>query len=181
MDQSFIPKLTFLTGQFLINFEKNKKQAHYVDVDNAFLSSLVTDPKLTEFSYTNPAVILMLSYGILVYPLGFWDKLPTQYFEDIETEIVNLAKKRNLPSITKTSELFKIINKPNGNNLSTEKLLKLLRNAISHSNVDFNAKRKQFTFWNMDRQGRRNFECSISIGSFSILLSVVGKFFSNAS
>ena len=88
IEPNFIPGYCFLTGQFLIHFERHKRKNHFKEVHASFLESVISDPKLNDFYYPNPGVILMLCYGLLVYPLEFWKSQTPISYEYMEKQVV---------------------------------------------------------------------------------------------
>ena len=165
----------FLTGQFLSQFEKNKLNNHYKEVNEKFLNSTITEPKLNQFPYLNPSVVLMICYGLLVYPVEYWKKASKPVYKKIDKFIMLEATNLN-PSITSVFDLFIIDSKEA---MDTETLLKYLRNAIAHSQINYSFEESTYTFWNI-KNGTKNFEATITTINLSAFLTGVGKFFINA-
>ncbi len=105
-----IPAWCFLTGQFLIGFNANKhKNAQYLTVHNDFLKSTVTNPPLEDFYYVNPGVVIMLCYGLLVYPVEYWDSFLRDEInmKRLNKDIVSASRKMGVSVVTFT-ELFSV-------------------------------------------------------------------------
>lgn len=179
IDPNFIPGYCFLTGQFLIHFERSKQKNHYKEVHANFLESTISEPKLSDFYYPNPGVILMLCYGLIVYPLEFWKKQAQINYEFLEKQIIEDAHNLALAKVNYTQDLFENIKSNNKNSIAF--LVKSLRNAISHSHVELNSEQNKFTFWDIDpKTGKKHFEAVISLINLSIFLTGIGKFFINS-
>jgi len=179
MDQNQIPGWCFLSGQFLTQFEKNKKKQHYNEVHNKFLNHIISEPKLNDFNYTNPGVVLMLCYGLIVYPYELLEKNSKSDNDIINAQIVQTAKDLDL-EIDTANDLFEEfkIKRP----CDASELLKLLRHAISHAHVRVNIEEipNTFTFWNVNpNTKKKDFETTISVENLSVLLTGVGKYFFN--
>ena len=173
-----IPAWCFLTGQFLIKFDKKKRAPYYVEVHNDFLKSTETDPPLSDFLYINPAVVIMLCYGLLVYPVEYWntflkDKLSVK---TLNNGIVEAAQHIGT-SIKNFTELFKV--KLWEGTTSESNFIRKLRNAIAHSHIKVDMEHNLFTFWNINRNNELDFEISTSTENLGIFLTGLGRHFSN--
>jgi hypothetical protein len=178
MEPQVIPGWSFLTAQFLIHFERNKKERFYSEVNQSFLAITETEPRLKEFPYINPGAVIMVCYGLLVYPIEFWKNAPDELYDHIEIAIMNIAQEMRIPDKKRIQDLF-TETKDNFNDLSVRSIFRSLRNAISHSHVDFNPNKKQYIFWNINKENAKDFDVSITENDLSILLTGVGRFFSN--
>lgn len=177
-EPNFIPGYCFLTGQFLIHFERNKQKDHYKEVHINFLESTISDPRLTDFYYPNPGVILMLCYGLIVYPLEFWKKQTTINYEVLEKQIVDDAHDLDMAQVNYMSDLFENIRSDKSDIAS---FMRSLRNAVSNSHVELSLKQDKFILWDVDQKtGKKYFEVSISIMNLAVFLTGVGKFFINS-
>ena len=181
IEPNFISGYCFLTGQFLIHFERNKQKEHYKDVHASFLKSTISEPRLTDFYYPNHGVILMLCYGLLVYPLEFWKKQAQINYELLEKQIIEDAHSLALTKVNCVQDLFESFKYTKDNKNDIASIVRFLRNAISHSHVELNSEQNKFTFWDINRKtGQKHFEASISLMNLAIFLSGVGKFFINS-
>jgi hypothetical protein len=175
-----IPAWCFLTGQFLIRFNSNKRQnPHYLRVHDDFLKSTITDPPLDDFYYVNPGVIIMLCYGLLVYPVEYWDSFLK---DDVDVERLNnnvvSAAGRAGVSVATMTELFNITvwDGP----ASKPAFLRKLRNSIAHSHVNVNDRNTEYTFWNVNRSKAIDFRVSASTENLGYFLTGIGAHFSGA-
>lgn len=173
-----IPAWCFLTGQFLLRFERNKGANHYTDVHQDFLRTSETNPPLNDFFYVNPGVVIMLCYGLLVYPVEYWNNfLKDQVnMKRLGKEFLLAAKNIDV-SIENVSDLFKI-HKWEGVN-SDEYFLRKLRNAIAHSHIKFDSQNDTYRFWNVNRSDKIDFDVSTTTRNIGIFLSGLGRHFSN--
>lgn len=166
-----IPHVSWLTGQFLIFFEKHKNDKYFKEVNDLFLKQLITEPKLEKFSYANYGLIVMLCYSLMVFPKEYWDTKIN--YKKLENFIKSTSKELN-QDIVQISDLFsKMITVS-----SLEELIKNLRNSISHADVEFDSNNNKFIFLHF-WHGKKIFEAEISTLNLSILLSGIGKYFCN--
>lgn len=178
VEPNFIPGYCFLTGQFLIHFERNKQKNHFKEVHSSFLESVISDPKLNDFYYPNPGVMLMLCYGLLVYPLEFWKRQTPISYEYMEKQVVEDAHNLGLNHVNYMLDLFGNIKNTKSDIAS---FMRSLRNAVSHSHVEISSKQDKFTFWDVNQKsGEKYFEAGISIINLAVFLTGVGKFFINS-
>ena len=165
----------WLTGSFLLYFEQQKRGSGsklYSD----FLSALNTNPKIDSFNFFNQGTLLMLCYGLLVYPWEFWKN--NIDFKKLNTYIVKAAN--NHPGekieIDDITELFKFAN---SNEINAKCLLKHLRNSISHSKVKIDILQNKFTFNDINPRTKEEFSAEISMKNLGVFLTGVGKYFCN--
>ena len=178
MKREDMPAWCFLTGQFLLRFDKKKRDPHYSVVHRDFLNSLETDPPLDDFFYINPAVVIMLSYGLLVYPVEYWDTFLKDEIsmKRLDKSIVSAAQHMGV-TIQTFLDLFNI--KICKDSLSESTFIRNLRNTIAHSHIKVNMGRNLYTFWNVNRSKEIDFEVSTSTENLGIFLTGLGRHFSN--
>src|SRR3989344_9023135 len=177
-DNNQITTQCWLTGQFLFYFEQQKRQSGS-ELYKAFLLSLNTNPKINDLNFVNQGVLLMLCYGLMVYPLEYWKSILDNdvYFQKINKYVVEAAE--NHPegkiNINNISELFEINKDTNARDL-----LRHLRNSISHARIEVDLALNRFIFQDIDRDGTQvNFLAKITIKNLAIFLTGVGKYFCN--
>ncbi|MBI5748072.1 MAG: hypothetical protein HZA00_03025 [Nitrospinae bacterium] len=173
-----MPAWCFLTGQFLLRFDKKKRYSHYSEVHNDFLKSTETDPPLSDFLYINPAVVIMLCYGLLVYPVEYWntflkDELSVKRLNE---GIVAAAQHMGV-SVTTFIELFSV--KLWKSSTSEPNFIRKLRNAIAHSHIKVDMEHNLYTFWNINKNNEIDFEILASTENIGIFLTGLGRHFSN--
>ncbi|MCX5889015.1 MAG: HEPN family nuclease [Deltaproteobacteria bacterium] len=175
-----VPAWCFLTGQFLTSFESKKKnEPHYLFVHRDFLNSIVTEPQLSDFGYANPGVLIMLCYGILVYPVELWDNFLKDEIsmKRLINGISSEAKYKNI-SIRTFIGLFDVITcdqKP----IREADFIHKFRNSIAHAHIDVDTLRNIFTFWNINTKNKIDFKVSISTENLGIFLTGLAKHFIN--
>ncbi len=174
-----IPAYCFLTGQFLLQFDMKKNEPHYSYVHRDFLNSIETDPPLGDFIYLNPAAIIMLCYGLLVFPVEFWDSFFNDQLgnERLKNSVVASSSRRGR-RIESFIDLFTIIN-PDKLHLSESVFLRKIRNSIAHSHIKVEMQKNLFTFWNVTKAGNIDFEITVSIENIGIFLTGLGRHFSS--
>jgi len=176
MESDNIPRYCFLIGQFIIQFENNKDQEHYKEVNKKFLDSIIADPKLNNFPYINPRLILMLCYGLIVFPKDYWQQISKIDYNSLSKEIIQKSNERG-KQIYDVEKLFDYIN---SKNCDTECLIRRLRNSIAHARVQYDEKLNQFVFKDENQRNKNDFfEARITISNLSIILTGIGKYFSN--
>jgi hypothetical protein len=174
-----IPAYCFLTGQFLLLFDMKKNEPHYSQVHRDFLNSIETDPPLSDFVYLNPASIIMLCYGLLVFPVEFWDS----FFKDqlsikrLSNSVVASSLRMGLTLIS-FIDLFTTIN-PDKGHLSESDFLRKIRNSIAHSHIKVDMQKNLFSFWNVTKAGNIDFEIMVSTEKLGIFLTGLGRYFGN--
>jgi len=173
-----IPAWCFLTGQFLIGFNANKcRNPHYSQVHNDFLKSTITEPPLEDFYYVNPGVVIMLCYGLLVFPVEYWNSFLRDEVncKRLNNGIVAAARARGV-SVSTFTELFEI---DVWDGIASEAtFLKKLRNAIAHSHITVDAQNTKYTFWNVNRSQATDFKVSASTENLGWFLTGLGSHFS---
>jgi len=159
-----IPVWCWLTGQFLLYFEQQKEKDGF-KLYKDFLSFLDTSPKMNDFNFLNQGTLLMLCYGLLVYPLESWKSTLNNdnYFKMLSKYVVESAE--NHPEekmeINNISELFGF---ENNNKINNKDLLRHLRNSISHSRVKIDISQNRFIFQDIDQKTKtENFSVKIKI------------------
>ena len=175
-----IPAWCFLTGQFLIRFNANKNQSpNYLRVHQDFLKSTSANPPLDDFYYVNPGLVIMLCYGLLVYPVEYWDSFLRDEVnvKRLDQGIVSAASAAGV-SVGKFTELFHIA-VWNGETSETA-FLRKLRNAIAHSHIDVDSQNTEYTFWNVNRTQAVDFKVTASIENLGCFLTGLGAHFSGA-
>ena len=125
-----ISQWCYLIYAFFCDFEehKDKKDDRYMIIHNNFLKFR----NLPNFHYRNQGLILMLCYGLLVYPLEFWK-------ETLKLKGYNYLKKI-------ICEHFGTDEKVNA-----REFLRSLSNAIAHSHIETNIQKNSFKFWDINK------------------------------
>ena len=174
-----IPAWCFLTGQFLIGFDRNKKSRtpNYISVHNDFLKSTETDPPLEDFYYVNPGIVIMLCYGLLVYSVEYWDSFLRDEInmKRLNKGIIAAAYQMGV-SVSTFIELFRIIVWKGDTSEST--FIRKLRNAIAHSHIDVDERHSEYTYRNVNRSQDVDFEITVSTENLGIFLTGLGRHFS---
>jgi len=172
-EEADIPVWCFLTAQFLDRFESNKSKEHYLQVYNDFLNGLEVKPKMEDFNCKNQGLILMLCYGLLVYPVEYWKSFlkDNNRIEELNKSFIEAAEGMGDLRIKSFEDLFTIAISAN----SREDFLRKLRNAVSHAHIEVDISKNLYTFWNY-----QNFRVSISHANMGIFLTGLGRHFSNA-
>lgn len=178
MKSETIPAWCFLTGQFLFQFEQNKRLPHYQKVHNDFLAHTETDPPINDFLYTNPAVVIMLCYGLLVYPVEYWKTFLADELsmKRLNNSMIDISAKNGI-SIKSFTELF-IVSSWKGTK-SESNFIRKLRNAIAHSHIKVDMENNIFEFWNVDKSKKVDFKISTTTPNMGIVLSGLGRHFSS--
>ena len=157
-----IPHWVWLTAQFLWQMQQSLEQDPNQTIGNVFTSFLksqnITDPSL--FSLKNQGTVLMLLYGLIVVPQQIWG-----------AEVLD----KTFPFTTRTE--FRIL-KPE-HDLPNSKLIKFMRNAISHANFAIYSGLDQCVFWNVNKKAQRNFEAVLSWQGIGRFLTEVGTHYIN--
>lgn len=161
-----IPPYGFLTLQFLVEMEKQKASSPYSGVHQAWLQHMDTQPRLDDFNYCNPAALLMAVYVLLVFPVEFW-KLDGS---DNHLTELGFPKGQHLEGLFQRK-----VGKP-----GLFKLLKGLRNSVSHARITFNQVNGTLSFSDVKPGSKTShFEVEASYLDFLAFLSCVGSFFAN--
>ena len=175
-EENKIPALCFHIGQFLIWFEDNKNNTPFSEVHRKFLDQIQTKSKLDDFQYANYALIIMLCYGLLVYPIEYWNKI----FKDdlsmkrIEKIVIKAAEEKGI-QIKSMKDLFN--SSPASSTPGKDKdFLRKLRNAVAHAHIKVDFTNDSYIFWN-ERNNRKNFEVSVETKHLSIFLTGLARYF----
>ena len=151
-----------LTALFLFGFQDKKPQKYYREVDKEFLDSLKKSGlNIPEFQYANQGFLLMLLYGLLVYPKSLYE------------EKLNKLDDEQLNNIKLLFNNITITEKPPRNNF-----LQKVRNAIAHADVEVNISENKFVFRDSrDKKGKDYyFQAEISVDNiyrlFNILIGI---------
>jgi hypothetical protein len=128
------------------------------DVFASFLrSQKINDPRI--FNLKNQGTVLMLFYGLIVVPQQIWGE-----------QVLD----KSFPFTTKKE--FRIL-KPEGE-LPNSRIIRYLRNAVSHANFAVYSDLGQYVFGNEDK-GKKNFEAVISHEGVGKFLTEVGTYYIN--
>lgn len=178
MKPETLPAWCFLTGQFLFGFEQKKRLPHYIEVHKDFLAHIETVPPVDDFFYNNPAIVIMLCYGLLVYPVEYWNNFLADELsmKRLDKNMVNIAVNAGV-HVNSFTELFDVA-KWNGTK-SESNFMRKLRNAIAHSHIKVDMMNNLFTFWNVDKSKNVDFEISTSTVNLGIFLTGLGRHFSS--
>ena len=76
----------------MIRFEQHKHNPCYREVNKDFLDAIITEPKLDEFPYINPSLILMLCYGLIVYTREYWERTSNVSYDLLAKRICDESK-----------------------------------------------------------------------------------------
>jgi hypothetical protein len=151
------------TGQFLFYFDQRQQSEHDKKLYYDFLSEL----EKNSFNFRNQGVLLMLCYGLIVYPRERWIN---EIDYKLNEHIVKVATKMLGKQIENPLDLFELPLNENKQEF-TKDTLKHLRNAIAHAQIDVNIDDNTFTFTD------RTFSAKITVENLGVFLSGVGRYF----
>lgn len=157
-----IPLWTWYNGQFLFQFDEQLRKNSNKSISeffNDFLSSQEGLKELNVYQTKNQGTIILLLYGLMVIPREIWERDITRF-----------------PFNTRRSFVFKV---PTDNNIDTLTFLRLFRNSLAHANFSLDVENKQWTFWNIQTNGTRNFEVDISHIELGLFTTEIGKYYIN--
>lgn len=112
------------------------------------------------FPLKNQGLAISLLYMLLVVPREIWES--------------SHESGTQFPFSTKELFTFQV-----GSAGDNWQFLRLMRNAISHANFDMN-ETGNYTFWNINRDGIRNFEVTIHHRDLFSFISEIGKYYLNS-
>jgi|GEM_PF-3802082 len=167
-----IPKACFLIGQFLNQIEEHKNdEGAYSTVYRNFLSTIHQD----RFPFITSGTILMMCYGLLVFPKEWHDKSNLKIdYEQLEEMIISVAKEHKKP-ISKASCLF---TKYPAETKTTEDILRNLRHAVAHASIEVEYQQADTIYRFKGENSRNQGEFEINNDGLSILLTAAGRYFS---
>jgi hypothetical protein len=171
-----IVKWIYFTGKFL-NYFDNKKDINCVKKSlDLFLINEGFSSKNT-FHTFNQGTIMMLLYGLLVYPKELWTKYLDEEKKDIEVVDAVLFEKFDFKSIKSFNILI-----PNDQNIKKTVFLRRMRNAIAHSQVRLDIENNKFCFWNQKKLKEENvinFSVEIDKKGICEFINELSEFFIN--
>jgi len=154
-----ITKWAWYTGSFLIiaNRLNQENPASTTNLFEAFHQTHPEFPQGYRFNPVNPGMVMMLLYGILVVSKETWDA------------------RNDFPFLSRQRFTFKVGNPE----ISSKDFIRLLRNAVAHAHFTVNVNSQEYTFWNVAKDGQRDFEVTVSQSTLGDFLTELGRFYIN--
>lgn len=162
MNEMEITKWCWYMGRFLFDFEDGLTENPNMSITN-FFQTFRNENGLLDvhgFRMKNQGTVMMLLYGLLVFPRELW------------------LHQNNLPEfLFDTRNHFNFI--IGDNQMNSHKFIILLRHAIAHANVSIDVETGTYCFSNITRDGTENFKVTILHAHICEFLGEVGRYFIN--
>jgi len=194
----------YYSGRLLNYLENNSEDIEVKSVIDKFLRSEGFSDSNT-FTPFNQGTVMMLLYGLFVYPREMWMKLEKDKlkintyfnFDSRNTFKIDICPVINLQSrINEYYSLYKNksnaliywdkTNPPNNGNivqinaLDVFDFIRLLRNAIAHAHIEIDKENNSFVFSNYNQKGVVNFKVSNNKTGLAKFFNELSEFFINS-
>ena len=126
-----------------------------------------------EFEPMNPGVVLSSFYLLMALPREFWetDKIKGTSFNFNSRKNFKFLNTKHLRNSDWDFSKF--------SNLSTWDFIRLMRNSVSHGNLEVNINSQSYVLWNITSKNVKNFEVEFTHQDVGEFLTEIAKYYIN--